>query len=304
MERMKIAVVGAGGVGGYLAGKLTQQGLADVRLFARGAHLAAIRDHGLHIYDADERFVVYPDTSEPVEGERFDVIFLAVKSYDFEAASAQIAPYVDEETVVVPLANGVDHRRRIEMLLERGVVCEGCLYIISHIEAPGIIRKKSPLFYMLFGREEITPKMEALAQLLNESGLKTKLTADARYECWKKYLFIATFATLTACHRLPMDAVYREHPDEVDAVLDEVTGVANALGVPLGEAEKAKVIKQAENLPEGAKTSMQLDFEAGKRTELESLSGYVVHAAEAHGLRVPLMRNCYEKLLREEGAGA
>jgi 2-dehydropantoate 2-reductase len=234
-----------------------------------------------------------------VEGERFDVVFLAVKSYDFEAACAQIAPYVDAQTVVVPLANGVDHRARIETQLERGVVCEGCVYIISHIEAPGVIRKKSPLFYMVFGREEITPKMEALAELLNESGLKTKLTPAARVECWKKYLFIATFATLTACHRLPMDAVYREHPDEVDAVLDEVIAVANALGVPLGEAEKAKVIKQAQNLPEGAKTSMQLDFEAGKRTELESLTGYVVHAAHTHGLGVPVMQRCYEALLEK-----
>ena len=299
MEKLKIAVVGAGGVGGYLAGKLTQQGLADVQLFARGAHLEAIRAHGLRIHDVDESFVVYPDTSEPAEGECFDVVFLAVKSYDFETASAQIAPYVDAQTVIVPLANGVDHRTRIEAQLERGVVCEGCVYIISHIEAPGVIRKKSPLFYMVFGREEITPKMEALAELLNESGLKTKLTADARLECWKKYLFIATFATLTACHKLPMDAVYREFPDEVDAVLDEVIAVANALGLPLGEAEKAKVIKQAQNLPEGAKTSMQLDFEAGKRTELESLSGYVVHAAQAHGISVPVLQMCYETLLEK-----
>ena len=298
-KKMRIAVVGAGGVGGYLAGKLVQKGLADVHLVARGAHLEAIEKSGLQIRDVEETVTVHPDTTLPKEDIPLDAVFLAVKSYDFEAACAQIAPWIGDETLVIPLANGVDHKAKIETLLGRGVVCEGCVYIISHIEAPGVIRKKSPLFYMVFGDTTITPKMEALAAVLNESGLKTKLTADARTECWKKYLFIATFATLTACHELPMDVVYARYPDEVDRALDEIIAVARALGVSLGEAEKAKVIKQAQNLPEGAKTSMQLDFEAGKKTELESLTGYVVHEAAKHGISVPLMQACYEKLLRK-----
>ena len=301
-QKMQIAVVGAGGVGGYLAGKLVQKGLAEVHLVARGAHLEAIEKSGLKINDVEASFTVHPDTSLPKEGTPLDAVFLAVKSYDFEAACAQIKPWIVDETLVIPLANGVDHKAKIEKLLGRGVVCEGCVYIISHIEAPGVIRKKSPLFYMVFGDTTITPKMERLATLLNESGLKTKLTADARTECWKKYLFIATFATLTACHDLPMDAVYARYPDEVDKALDEIIAVARAVGVSLGDAEKAKVLKQAQTLPKGAKTSMQLDFEAGKKTELESLTGYVVHAAAKHGLTVPLIQACYEKL-RDKAQG-
>ena len=295
-KKMRIAVVGAGGVGGYLAGKLVQKGLVDLHLVARGSHLKAIEKSGLQIRDAEETFTVRPDTTLPKEGTPLDAVFLTVKSYDFEAACAQIAPRVGNETLVIPLANGVDHKAKIETLLGKGIVCEGCVYIISHIEAPGVIRKKSPLFYMVFGDTTITPKMEALAAVLNESGLKTKLTADARTECWKKYLFIATFATLTAYYGESMDAVFAKHRDEVDAVLAEIRTVANALGVPIGEKEIEKVIKQAQNLPEGAKTSMQLDFEAGKKTELESLTGYVVHEARKMGLEVPLMQKMYESL--------
>ena len=295
-QKMRIAVVGAGGVGGYLAGKLVQKGLADVHLVARGAHLEAIEKSGLKINDAEETFTVHPDTSLPKEGTPLDAVFLAVKSYDFEAACAQIKPWIGDETLVIPLANGVDHKATIEKLLGRGVVCDGCVYIISHIEAPGVIRKKSPLFYMVFGDTTITPKMEAVAEILNESGLKTKLTADARTECWKKYLFIATFATLTAYYGESMDAVFAQHRDAVDDVLAEIRAVANALGVPLGDKETEKVIKQAQNLPKGAKTSMQLDFEAGKKTELESLTGYVVHEAQKLGLKVPLMQKMYTTL--------
>jgi len=295
-EKMRIAVVGAGGVGGYLAGKLVQKDLVDVYLVARGTHLEAIEKSGLQIRDAEETFTVHPNTAFPEEDVPLDAVFLAVKSYDFEAACAQVAPRIDDETLVIPLANGVDHKAKIETLLGKGIVYEGCVYIISHIEAPGVIRKKSPLFYMVFGDTAITPKMEILAAVLNESGLKTKLTADARTECWKKYLFIATFATLTAYYGESMDVVFAKHRDEVDTVLSEIRAVADALGVPIGEKEIEKVIKQAQNLPEGAKTSMQLDFEAGKKTELESLTGYIVHEAQKMGLEVPLMRKMYENL--------
>jgi len=302
MATMRIAVVGAGGVGGYLAGKMLKAGLADVTLFARGPHLEAIRDKGLEVRDVDETFTVSPRTEPPAEGECFDAVFLAVKQYDFAAACERIAPYVGEETVIVPLANGVGHREVIEGYLPKGVVCDGCVYVISHIQAPGIIRKKSPGFYLIFGREEITVGMEQLATLLQESGLKTKLTPDARYACWKKYLFIALFATLTSYYEMPMERLYREHRDEVEALLKEIRAVANAMGVPIGDEDIAKVRQQAENLPPNSKTSMQLDFEAGKRTELETLSGYIVHAGEKLGIETPLMRRYYDALREREAA--
>jgi 2-dehydropantoate 2-reductase len=300
MKKLKIAVVGGGGVGGYLAAKLTQHKKADVKLLARGKHLEMIRKEGLKVLDAEEEFTIYPDTAPPEKEEVFDVVFLTVKSYDFQSACALVSNHIDAETLIIPLANGVGHREVIAEYLRTGIICEGCVYIISHIERPGVIRKKSPLFYLVFGAEEIVPKMEMLAEVLQESELKAKLSKDAAYDCWKKYLFIATFATLTAYHKEPMDVVFAKYRDEVDQLLTEIKSVANAKGIPIGENDTAKVIKQAENLPKGSKTSMQLDFEAEKRTELESLSGYIVHEAERAGLEVPLMQKCYEKLKGED----
>ena len=295
MEQLKIGIVGAGGVGGYIAAKLTQHDV-PVKLFARGRHLEAIRENGLKVIEPDGEFTVFADTTAPKEGEVFDAVFLAVKSYDFESACAQVAPFVSSTTLVIPLANGVGHKAVIQKYLPKAQVCEGCVYIVSHLKSPGVIVKKTPLFYMVFGGCEDEARMDALAKLLNESGLKTKRSDDACYDCWKKYLFIATFGTLTSYYKMGMKEVFMAHRDEVDQLLKEIKSVANCLDVPVSDEDVAKVIKQAEGLPADSKTSMQLDFEAGKKTELESLSGYIVREGEKCGVEVPLMRRCYEAL--------
>jgi 2-dehydropantoate 2-reductase len=297
MKALKIAVVGAGGVGGYIAAKLTQHAVC-VTLFARGKHLEAIRKRGLQVIEPDDAFTVFPDTDPPSEGEVFDVVFLAVKAYDFADACETIAPFTDENSLIIPLANGVGHRQVLERYLPGRHICEGCLYIVSHLQEPGVIRKKTALFYLIFGGCGVEEQMERVADLLNKCGLKTKLTPDATYACWKKYLFIAVFATLTSYYKMGMAEVFATHRKEVEQLLFETKAVANAMGVPITDADVANAIKQAENLPPNAKTSMQLDFEAGKKTELESLSGYIVRQGEKHGVAVDLMRKIYEALKR------
>jgi len=295
MDMLKIAVVGAGGVGGYVAAKLAFAEV-PVTLFARGKHLEAIQKEGLRVIEPDGEFRAFPDTALPKVGEVFDVVFLTVKSYDFKSACERVAPFVSSDTLVIPLSNGVGHKETIQKYLPDVQVCDGCVYIVSHLKSPGMIVKKTPLFYMIFGDEMISPKMEVLAELLNASGLKTKLSQYARYDCWKKYLFIATFATLTSYYKMGMKEVYIEHRDEVEQLLSEIKSVAHAVDIPISVEDIAKVYKQAGSLPPNVKTSMLLDFEAGKRTELESLSGYVVHEAKRLGLEVPLMQKCYESL--------
>ncbi len=295
MENLKIAVVGAGGVGGYVAAKLTQHKV-PVTLFARGKHLEAIQKEGLQVIEPDGEFRAFPDTALPKAGEVFDVVFLTVKSYDFKSACKSVVPFVSSNTLVIPLSNGVGHKETIQKYLPEVQVCDGCVYIVSHLKSPGVTVKKTPLFYMIFGGCEDEARMDMLSKLLNDAGLKTKRSDNARYDCWKKYLFIATFGTLTSYYKMGMKEVYTRHQDEVEQLLSEIKTVANALGVLVSDEDIAKVYKQAENLPPNAKTSMLLDFEAGKKTELESLSGYVVHEARELGLEVPLMQKCYESL--------
>lgn len=295
-KRLQIGIVGAGGVGGYIAAKLMLGGLCDVTLFARGKHAEAIEENGLTVDDAGKLFTVTPTLTPPEQGTAFDVVLLATKAYDFVSACEEVKPFIDDETIVIPLANGVDHKRELSHYLDHGILCDGCLYITSHIQSPGEIVKKSPLFYMLFGSESQSSKLQALLQLLTQSGLKSKLSETVAYDCWKKYLFIASFATMTAYYKVPMDEIAASHKEELVKVLAEIESVALSLGIPITEEDKAKVIMQGENVPKGSKTSMQLDFEAGKKTELETLSGYIVKRACEKNIAVPLMQQMYEAL--------
>ncbi len=297
---MKIAVVGIGGVGGYIGAKLIKSNLAEVKLFAREKQQEVIKKEGLKIIDSDEEFVVKPDFLPLNEKEIFDVLFIAVKSYSLKEVCFEIEKYTDENSIIIPLANGVGHKETIEKYLKNRSVCYGCVYVISHKKSMSVIVKKSPLFYLIFGSKKITKKMRELADILNKSSLKCKLSENAEYECWKKYLFIAPFATMTSYFDEPMDLVFKKYPEVLNSLLFEIKSVANALNIPITEQDIQKVIKQAENLPLNSKTSMQLDFEKNAQTELESLCGYIVKKAKKHNLEVKELQKMYEALKKRD----
>ncbi len=293
---MKIAIIGAGGVGGYLGAKLIKSSMSEVKIFVKEKQRKVIEKNGLKIIDGDEKFVVKPDLSPPFEGEIFDAVFIGVKSYDLKSACEEINRYVNERSLIVPLLNGVAHKERIRRYLPKAVVCHGCVYVVSHQKSEGVIVNKSSLFYLIFGDKKITSKMRELEELLKKSYLKCKLSETAHYECWKKYLFISTFATMTSYFDEPMDLIYKKYPDILYEVLHEVKRVANVLEVPINESDIQKVIKQAENLTSNSKTSMQLDFEKGRKTELDSLCGYIVKAAKERNIEINRMQKMYEAL--------
>ncbi len=294
--KLKIAIVGAGGVGGYIAGKLDLSNLADITLIVKQKYVDIISQNGLQIIDTDMTFTTNPKVYQSCENKLFDVVFIATKSYDFQEACQSIYSCVDKNTLVIPLANGVDHAQKISPYLPPCNIGEGAVYIISHIKKPGIIEKKSPLFYLLFGSKKSSPHTKELHEILNKSGLKSKYSEKISYDCWKKYLFISSFATLTSYYKQSMDEIYKEHKSELLGVLEEIKSIANKLDIPIDEQDIEKVLKQAQNLPPNSKTSMQLDFEKGNKTELDSLTGYIVKEAKKNGIQTPLMQEMYKKL--------
>lgn len=300
-KHLKIAILGVGGVGGYIGAKLAQNG-HDVTLIARGKHFEAIKQQGLHVNDNGETFTVHPqlihtEDREALQNITFDVVFITTKSYDFQNACAIIADSLHASTLIIPLANGVNHKAELQNYLHTGILCDGCVYILSNIESYGVIHKKNETFYLLFGSEREDEKFTLLAELLNASGLKSKYSNTIEYDCWKKYLFIAPFATLTSYFKRPIGYVVKEERELLDAVLAELKAVANALAIRISEEDIAKVIRQAENVPYDSKTSMQIDFEKGHQTELEVLCGYIVREAKRLGIEVVNMERMYGELV-------
>ena len=304
---MRIAIVGIGGVGGYIGAKFCalqtmQPKASEVVFIARGSHADAIREQGIRVIEDKERFTAHPTevcSAEAAQGS-FDLVLLCVKSYDIEDAVMSLAHALRPDTVIIPFANGVDNARRVASLVDAKVL-NGCVYILSHIAAPGVIRKEGNVFAASFGHPEYFGESLHVGYLFKDAGLRAKASEDIERDVWKKYLFISAFATLTSCYNMSIRSVAETHADVTRDVLNEIAAVAAAKGIDLsGEAEKA--FASALKLPADASTSMHLDFKNRHRTELETLTGYVVAEAQRHAIDVPNMARMYT-LLKENPYG-
>ncbi|MEN8147927.1 MAG: 2-dehydropantoate 2-reductase [Campylobacterota bacterium] len=289
---MRIVVAGVGGVGGYIGAHLCKLD-DEVTFLARGEHALTIKAHGLKIIEDDGEFIAWPDsviTAETFEGT-IDLLLLCVKSYDIETVLTELSDNITPSTIIVPFANGVEHKEKIDALVNAKVL-HGAVYVLAHKEADGVIVKKGKVFASLFGAAAYVKETALVSSLFEKAGLRHKTPQNIEEAIWKKYLFISAFAALTSYFDASMRKVYELHRNWAETLLKEIADVAEAKGVYIqGEIEKA--LKTASSLPEDASTSMHLDFQNGSRTELETLCGYVVREGERLRLPTPMMAKIY-----------
>ena len=244
---MRILIYGLGGVGGYIAAylSLTKHEVIGV---ARGEHLKAIRENGLHVSEDDKEFTARFETVDEKElSGRFDVVLFCVKSYDLKEAALTCKPFLDENSIALCLSNGVEHGETLRKLLDVRVL-DGSVYILSHIEKAGHIRKMGSVFALIFS------KNDTMAALFDEAGLRYKMPENIEEAIWKKYIFISAFAMLTSYYDEPIKSIVDNHYDEALAVLKEVAAIAKARGIDI-EDEVQKSLSTASKLPATASTS-------------------------------------------------
>ena len=289
---MRIAVVGIGGVGGYIGARLSATD-DEVVFIARGSNSDAIRRHGITVVEDDRSFTEHPDrvvSAEEAEGF-FDLLLLCVKSYDILDVIASLKKNISARTVIIPFSNGVEHAQRIASVSEAKVL-HGAVYILAHKEADGTIRKKGKVFAAVFGSSRYPDETAMAAGIFEKAGLRCRTPEDIEGAIWKKYIFISAFAAMTSYCDKSIKGVYDNCYNEVKKILNEIVLVAKSKGIDLsGEVEKSLEI--ASKLPSDASTSMHLDFQQHKKTELETLCGYLVREAESGGVSVPLMQKIY-----------
>ncbi len=290
---MRIAVVGLGGVGGYIAANLAKTS-HEIVGFARGEHLAKIQKEGITIVEDDNTWHVEMEatTLKKAEGH-FDIVLFCVKSYDLKSSYEAIRTHLDSDTIILSLANGVEHADVLRAISDCKVL-DGCVYILSHQESPGVIRKMGNVFALVFGglREEA----KVLKSVFDAASLRAKIEEDIQKAIWKKYIFICAFATATSFYDKTIGSVYEKHFEEVRALLSEIAELAHAKNIEIQE-EVQKALDIAKSLPYESSTSMHLDFKNKKRDELETLTGYVVREGKKSGVATPLMQKMYEALL-------
>jgi len=302
-ETMRIVVAGIGGVGGYIGARLCGQS-DEVIFVARGDHADIIREKGLTVREDEGTFTAQPDAvvaADALKGE-IDLLLLCVKSYDIESVLAQLQNSITPSTVIVPFANGVEHKEKIESSLKAEVM-HGAVYILAHKEADGIIVRKGKVFAAVFGSDEFPEATQRIAGLFEKAGLRYKTPGKIEEAIWKKYLFISAFATLTSYFDTGMRRVYELHQNWAYTLLNEIADVAEARGIDIRE-EVEKALKTASSLPEDASSSMHLDFQNANRSELETLCGYIVREGKRLRLPTPMMAKIYGVLKAKEATAS
>ncbi len=300
---MKVAVVGAGGIGGYY-GALLQQAGNEVTFLARGTHLAALREHGLRLESvllSEPVTLRVAATDRPEQIEAVDLVLFAVKSYDTDTAAELLPPLLNNDTAILTLQNGVDNVDRLSERIGRRHVLGGACYIFTAIASPGVIRHTGGSRRVVFGELDgrHTSRAQAIREALAATGVPVELSAQILVAMWEKYLFITAQGGMTALTRLPI-SVIRQTQTTMEMYLDvasEVAAVGRAHGVPLPEGERDRVTRAADALDPNSFSSLYTDLLRGRRMELEALPGNVVRLGQRYGIPTPVCRAIYAALL-------
>lgn len=292
MNPMKIAFVGAGGVGGYFGARLIAAG-EDVTFIARGAHLAAMQSSGLRVESpkGDVHLRDVKATNDVASLGPVDVLLLTVKMYDLESAAAMARPLVGPGTAVITLQNGVEAVDIVAQSVPRANVVGGVAYVAAVIAEPGVIRHTS-LDALIFGELDgrRSDRLVAFEAACTRAGFAARVSDNIDIDLWAKFARLSVFSGMTAVTRSPI-GVLRDDPDlyaMLQAACEEAIRVGLARGIALPDALMGEIEQMVHNLPHHAKASMLEDLERGRRLELPWLSGAVVRLGKAAGVATPI----------------
>ncbi len=292
---MRIVVMGAGGLGGYFGARLAAGG-NDVAFVARGAHLAAIRDHGLQVQSARGnlhlRDVVATD--DPASLAPADIVLFAVKLWDTETAAEQLRPLIRPGTGVISFQNGVHKEAVLARILGAEAVIGGTAQIGVAIARPGVLAHVGTMAKLICGEMDGRPsaRTQAFYDACVAAGIDAELTDNITVRLWEKFVFLVGMAGATASMRSPLGPI-RANPQTRAFLIDlmrEADAVGRALGVALPAHHMATRSKAIDALPAQMTASMQVNLSRGNRLEVPWLNGKVVELGAQTGVPTPLNR--------------
>ncbi len=278
---MKIAIMGGGGVGAYLGAVLSKR--YDTTLISKTSFRPpAVYDNGIQLF---------PDRLKIVNGceDRFDFLIIALKSNALKQRMEQIVKCATENTLVLPLLNGVEPYFELKKHINPNNLAKGAIYIISNKQDDKVVKiGKEPLVVM----ERIDARSDLLAEIFKNSSIKVKCEKDIDKEIWKKYLFIAATAALTSYYAKSFGEIAVDHLTEFEKILEEISAIAETYGVSLTPKDRERAVSLLLKSPYEAKSSLQLDIEKRSDSELENIVGFLAKRASGDSL----LKKIYLKL--------
>ena len=292
---MRIAVIGAGGVGGYFGGRLAAAG-TEVTFIARGAQLDAIRSNGLKILSPLGDLHIQParavesiDQAGPV-----DLVLIAVKLWDTESVAQSLRPLSDQGAAILSLQNGVEKDAVLRKYVAADSIIGGVCYIAAKISQPGIISHTGSIQRMVFGEYTGKPskRTETLLDACKRAAIDAEISGSIEKMIWEKFVFLVGLSGTTSTIRQPIGPI-RENPQSRALLLDvmkEVVALGRALGVGLSEDYAQDRLSFCDSLAPSMTSSMYHDLENGNRLELPWLSGGVAELGRTAGTPTPMNR--------------
>ncbi|OIP95320.1 hypothetical protein AUK40_06175 [Candidatus Wirthbacteria bacterium CG2_30_54_11] len=298
---MKIFIIGAGGVGGYFGGKLAHAGL-DVTFVARGAHYEAMKTRGLEVRTTEGDFTVSPVQviSKVSEIAAPDLILITCKSYDLVSVAHELDQVVLPSTVVLTTQNGIDNDLVAARILRQGKVFPGLIHIVSERLSPGVISQTGGLRRITFGErgQSSNAELTAIETMMTKAGVRAVASDDIVRDLWKKYAMIIPWAGVTSYSRKSIDLVLSDPAlrELFCSSLREALSVAEEAGVHLPDGTYGEIVSFAEKTAPGSRSSMLVDIENGRLTEVETLHGTLLKLAQEHGIETPVNEMIYRAI--------
>jgi 2-dehydropantoate 2-reductase len=297
---MKILVVGAGAVGGYFGGRLVEKG-EDVTFLVREGRRSQLEKTGLSIQSVHGNIDLKPNLL--LSGDHptpYDAIILSVKAYHLQSAMESIEPYVGEDTMILPLLNGMSHvDKLIERFGEQNVI-GGLCFVESTLDSQGRIIQSSPIHDLVFGERtgEKTDRILKLEDALSGTKANFLHSENIVQDMWHKYLFITTLSGVTSLFRAPIGPI-RENETGLSSIkktLGETAAIMRKLGAPIADDIEAKQLEKLKSMGYEMKSSLQRDMEKELAVEADHLYGYLLTEAEKHDIYASTLQTIYANL--------
>lgn len=308
MKHQKIVIVGIGGVGGYFGGLLAKKyqgsGHIEICFIARGQHLQAIQANGLHVIKGDTSFTAFPAiaTDNVTETGIANLVIICTKGYDLESAIEQLKPCINKNTIILPLLNGVSSTDIIKQHFPQNTVLQGCVYIVSRLKETGVVENSGNIQKLFFElASERSEELMRYESIFREADIEATCTPDIAEVVWEKFVFLSPIATLTSCYNKLIGEILDATETEslLRVLISEIVHVAKAKGIAFDETIEEKTFGKISSLPFESTTSMHLDFTKKKaRTEIETLTKYVIAEGEKYNVPTPTYVQLYERLIR------
>lgn len=294
--KMRIGIIGLGGVGGYFGGHLAEKYYnseeVEIIFIARPSTEKVIKEKGLKLITPQYEKTVYPGlvTSNTNNVGHLDFLIAAIKSYDLEESLISLKNSISNKTIILPLLNGVDAKERINKIYQATEILDGCVYIVSRLIEPGVVKETGNIHSLYFGSKSApADKLKQLEKIFLEANIECYLSDNIEEAIWEKFIFISSIASLTSYLDLTIGEILdnENHKRTLKELITEIKSITDIKNIQLSDNIIEKTIEKMKKLPFETTSSMHSDFKKGGRTEYRSLTEYVTLLGEELNIPTP-----------------